>query len=47
MVSRELRTPLAAMLGYAEVLQEGIYGAPPKFLPILTRIRSNGKHRSA
>jgi len=26
-------------------LQEGIYGAPPeKFLPILTRIRSNGKH---
>jgi len=45
MVSRELRTPLAAMLGYAEVLQEGIYGAPPeKFLPILTRISSNGKH---
>jgi signal transduction histidine kinase len=27
MASRELRTPLAAMLGYAEVLQEGIYGA--------------------
>jgi signal transduction histidine kinase len=37
MVSRELRTPLAAMLGYAEVLQEDIYGAPPeKFLPIFT-----------
>jgi signal transduction histidine kinase len=33
------------MLGYAELLQEGIYGVPPeKFLPILTRIRSNGKH---
>jgi signal transduction histidine kinase len=44
-MSHELRTPLAAMLGYAELMQEGIYGAPPeKFLPILTRIRSNGKH---
>src|SRR5262249_2311797 len=44
-MSNGLRTPLAAMLGYAELLQEGIYGAPPeKFLPILTRIRSNGKH---
>ena len=44
-MSHELRTPLAAMLGYAELLQEGIYGAQPeKSLPILTRIRSNGKH---
>jgi signal transduction histidine kinase len=33
------------MLGYAELMQEGIYGAlPEKSLPILTRIRSNGKH---
>jgi signal transduction histidine kinase len=44
-MSHELRTPLAAMLGYIELLQEGIYGAlPEKSLPILTRIRSNGKH---
>src|SRR5262249_47789383 len=44
-MSPELRTPLAAMLGYAELLEEGIYGAfPEKSLPILTRIRSNGKH---
>jgi signal transduction histidine kinase len=44
-MSHELRTPLAAMLGFAELLQEGIYGAPPEtFLPILTRIRSNGTH---
>jgi GAF domain-containing protein/anti-sigma regulatory factor (Ser/Thr protein kinase) len=44
-MSHELRTPLAAMLGYAELLEEGIYGAlPEKLLPILTRIRSNGKH---
>jgi signal transduction histidine kinase len=44
-MSHELRTPLAAMLGYAELLQEGIYGVlPEKSLPILTRVRSNGKH---
>ncbi|RPI44779.1 MAG: GAF domain-containing protein, partial [Hyphomicrobiaceae bacterium] len=44
-MSHELRTPLTAVLGYAELLQEGIYGAlPEKSLPILTRIRSNGQH---
>jgi hypothetical protein len=33
------------MLGYAEAMQQAIYGAPPEtFLAILTRIRSNGKH---
>jgi signal transduction histidine kinase len=39
------RTPLAAILGYAELIQEGFYGAlPEKSLNALTRIRSNGKH---
>jgi len=32
-------------LGYAELIQEGFYGAlPEKSLDALTRIRSNGKH---
>jgi signal transduction histidine kinase len=33
------------MLGYAELIQEGLYGPlPEKALDALTRIRSNGKH---
>jgi signal transduction histidine kinase len=41
----ELRTPLAAILGYAELIQEGFYEPQgPKSLDALTRIRSNGKH---
>jgi signal transduction histidine kinase len=44
-MSHELRTPLAAILGYAELTQEGFYGPlPEKSLDALTRIRSNGKH---
>src|SRR5262249_52067245 len=44
-MSHELRPPLAAILGYAELIQEGFYGAQPeKSLDALTRIRSNGKH---
>jgi signal transduction histidine kinase len=44
-MSHELKTPLAAILGYAELIQEGFYGAlPAKSLDALTRIRSNGKH---
>ena len=44
-MSHGLRTPLAAVLGYAELLQEGIYDVlPEKSLPILARIQSNGKH---
>ena len=44
-MSYELRTPLAAILGYAELIQEGFYEPQgPKSLDALTRIRSNGKH---
>src|SRR5262245_32387664 len=33
------------MLGYAELLKQGIYGAlPDRSTPIVTRIQSNGKH---
>src|SRR5262249_51798291 len=36
---------LAAILGYAELIQEGLYEPQgPKSLDALTRIRSNGKH---
>src|SRR5262249_40548112 len=41
----QLRTPLAAILGYAELMQEGFYEAQgPKSIDALNRIRSNGKH---
>ena len=44
-MSHDLRTPLAAILGYAELLQEGFYEPlGQKSLDALTRIRSNGKH---
>ena len=44
-MSHELRTPLAAILGYAELFQEGFYGPlSEKSMDVLTRIRSNGKH---
>jgi signal transduction histidine kinase len=44
-MSLELRTPLAAILGYAELMQEGFYGnQSEKSMDALTRIRSNGKH---
>src|SRR5262245_19838461 len=44
-MSHELTTPLAAILGYAEIIQEGFYGALlEKSMDALTRIRSNGKH---
>src|SRR5262249_24748542 len=44
-MSHELRTSLAAILGYAELIQEGFYEPQgPTSLDALTRIRSNGKH---
>src|SRR5262249_34139387 len=44
-MSPEWRTPLAAILGYAELIQEGFYEPQgPKSLDALTRICSNGKH---
>jgi signal transduction histidine kinase/putative methionine-R-sulfoxide reductase with GAF domain len=44
-MSHELRTPLSAILGYAELMQEGFYEPQgPKSHDALTRIRSNGKH---
>jgi signal transduction histidine kinase len=44
-MTHELRTPLAAILGYAELMQEGFYESQgPKSMDALARIRSNGKH---
>ncbi|HLI10556.1 MAG TPA: GAF domain-containing protein [Alphaproteobacteria bacterium] len=44
-MSHELRTPLNAVLGYTELLVDGIYGAlPEKAQGVLERIQSNGKH---
>ena len=44
-MSHELRTPLSAILGYAELMQEGFYEPQgPKSHDALSRIRSNGNH---
>jgi signal transduction histidine kinase len=44
-MSHELRTPLNAVLGYTELMVDGIYGAlPEKALGVLERVQSNGKH---
>ncbi|MGH7247674.1 MAG: GAF domain-containing protein, partial [Pseudomonadota bacterium] len=44
-MSHELRTPLNAVLGYTELIIDGIYGAPTdKMAEVLKRIESNGKH---
>src|SRR5262249_26807111 len=41
----ELRTPLNAVLGYSEMLSDGLYGdMPPNAAEILERIQHNGKH---
>ena len=44
-MSHELRTPLNAVLGYSELLVDGLYGAmPDKAMEVLVRIQANGKH---
>jgi signal transduction histidine kinase len=44
-MSHELRTPLNGILGFAELLVDGLYGAlPDKALEILERIQKDGKH---
>jgi signal transduction histidine kinase/HAMP domain-containing protein len=44
-MSHELRTPLNAVLGYSELLVDGLYGAmPDKSIEVLERIQTNGKH---
>ncbi|WP_457089975.1 PAS-domain containing protein [Microvirga sp. P5_D2] len=44
-VSHELRTPLNAVLGYTELLIDGLYGSlPNKAHGVLTRVQVNGRH---
>ena len=44
-MNHELRTPLNAVLGYSELLADGLYGKlPDKALQVLARIQANGKH---
>jgi signal transduction histidine kinase len=44
-MSHELRTPMNAILGYTELMADGIYGElPPRAVGVLERVQNNGKH---
>jgi GAF domain-containing protein/anti-sigma regulatory factor (Ser/Thr protein kinase) len=44
-MSHELRTPMNAVLGFTEMMADGLYGQlPEKALKALERVQANGKH---
>src|SRR5262249_10286717 len=44
-MSHELRTPLHPIIGYTEMMTDGLYGAlPAKAQGVLERVQSNGRH---
>ena len=44
-MSHELRTPLNSVMGFSEMLADGLYGQlPEKAVTTLARIQANGKH---
>jgi signal transduction histidine kinase len=44
-MSHELRTPMNAILGFTELIRDGVYGeVSPKVTAMLERIQANGRH---